>query len=1331
MNSKRILLSIGILGLGVLNAQTTTENYISVDLPKIAIEDAALLNTLPTYANSRVINYKDGLGRSKQQVSLGASPNGFDLVQPIIYDSLGRILKELNPYASITQNNGSYASNALDEQQNFYLTGSRIAHTDFPYREHSYEASPRRQLLSSESEGEVWHQNSLHAQRQKTISNGSNDIANLSVAINGEIIVNGWLNPFELIGTEVIDENGRKTQAFQNRIGQSIVTRKELEGGWVETYNVYDDKGLLAFVIQPEGAKKIVVDLNNGVQHPASFSYNTYLEGFFFQYSYDSRHRMIAKKIPGADWIDYYYNELEQVILTQDGNQRASNECSFSKYDVDGRVILTGIVNLAYLQSDPTVHLSRVEIQNEIDAHPHLWESRSASNFAQNYGYSNNTFPNQNVDILTVNYYDDYDFDRDGTADVAFVANSFDPIFSTYLGDTHQSASISNVASNRINDFTTKTQSKVLNGPNAGNWITNTIFYDEYGREIQIQNQNYINGQNVIDNYYNFAGELLHSNVNHIGDPDGVGFHTQVNIKTRNEYDHASRLVKSYAQVNQEKPVLMVRNNYNEIGQLIEKNIGSTILGSYLQSIDYSYNPRGWLTHINNCDLSNDNILSEFEDTDYSKTAVAIEDLNMRFEEREENGRLQMMIEIEDLREVELQDDTSGDEREVNGTENYRDIIVTREGNDVATYDEMAALYTDSIYLYMDRFEIPIGSSTAAYYEAAEELMLMELAAKNITSADAIDRMKEQLAKYITATLGNVFYNDDDDDLWGMCIQYNTTSGNFDNSSLYNGNISEIHWKNKFDEEKRGYGFQYDQLERMKQAEYKANHNGAWIADLNNYNEFGISYDANGNIQSLQRTGFNQNNQFGMIDDLLYQYQGNQLTSVHDAVVAGGYGDFDFTDGAFLATEYLYDANGNMITDHNKEVSSITYNHLNLPEHIIFTDGESIQFIYDASGNMHHKITDDANGNLSNSYYDGSFHYGEQELSFINTSEGRIVPPNNGVNNYHRYEYYYRDHQNNMRLAYSDLDGDNKINAQTEVLEIGDYYPFGMRQRGHQDPQWQQIGAANVYTFQGQLKHEDFGLNWSQFKWRNHMPDLGRFFNVDPLSESYSHNSTYAFSENVIIHAIELEGLEKFEIHLKNKLELENSKAHEVLEKSDENIQQGTEETVKTISGFNQGKADAEQIIEVNEQAKEEGASDVERWQAIAGVVANQARRDAAMSFGLGSKGNNSGSKKTTTANKPVNKGTSGGERSGKDFTAKGKAEVISANKAANGGVVVCEGCGVKTVPAKKSTKGVTPPSNETQIDHIHPKSKGGDGSPANGQVLCRGCNRKKADKIP
>lgn len=54
--------------------------------------------------------------------------------------------------------------------------------------------------------------------------------------------------------------------------------------------------------------------------------------------------------------------------------------------------------------------------------------------------------------------------------------------------------------------------------------------------------------------------------------------------------------------------------------------------------------------------------------------------------------------------------------------------------------------------------------------------------------------------------------------------------------------------------------------------------------------------------------------------------------------------------------------------------------------------------------------------------------------------------------------------------------------------------------------------------------------------------------------------------------------------------------------------------------------------------------------------------------------------------------------------------------------------CGTKTVPAKKSEKGVTPPANEGQTDHIKPKSKGGTNDPSNAQHTCRSCNRKKSD---
>jgi len=92
--------------------------------------------------------------------------------------------------------------------------------------------------------------------------------------------------------------------------------------------------------------------------------------------------------------------------------------------------------------------------------------------------------------------------------------------------------------------------------------------------------------------------------------------------------------------------------------------------------------------------------------------------------------------------------------------------------------------------------------------------------------------------------------------------------------------------------------------------------------------------------------------------------------------------------------------------------------------------------------------------------------------------------------------------------------------------------------------------------------------------------------------------------------------------------------------------------------------------------------------------------------------------------------GSYGGDRAGEPFTPGGKKEVVQQNAQQNGGRVVCENCGCDTVPAKQSQKGVTPPQNEAQVDHVHPESQGGNGSPDNGQVLCRECNLDKSNQV-
>jgi RHS repeat-associated protein len=90
------------------------------------------------------------------------------------------------------------------------------------------------------------------------------------------------------------------------------------------------------------------------------------------------------------------------------------------------------------------------------------------------------------------------------------------------------------------------------------------------------------------------------------------------------------------------------------------------------------------------------------------------------------------------------------------------------------------------------------------------------------------------------------------------------------------------------------------------------------------------------------------------------------------------------------------------------------------------------------------------------------------------------------------------------------------------------YYPFGLTMAGISSKAAGTIQNKEK-TFQGQRFDDDLGLNWIQFKWRNHDVQIGRFIEIDPLADKYVYNSTYAFSENKVTNHVELEGLEACE----------------------------------------------------------------------------------------------------------------------------------------------------------------------------------------------------------
>ncbi|MGE6355318.1 RHS repeat-associated core domain-containing protein [Flavobacterium sp. NPDC079362] len=368
---------------------------------------------------------------------------------------------------------------------------------------------------------------------------------------------------------------------------------------------------------------------------------------------------------------------------------------------------------------------------------------------------------------------------------------------------------------------------------------------------------------------------------------------------------------------------------------------------------------------------------------------------------------------------------------------------------------------------------------------------LGQLESKNVGDSGGNARQKVDFSYNIRGWLTGI--NDTDNlqpdsdpvDLFAFKINYSNPSGNSAVDALYNGNIAETFWKTASDYALRSYGYNYDNLNRLKNAIYRKPNDAIPVSGA--YNE-SLSYDKNGNIKYLQRYGDSDAPSIVFkIDDLTYGYQdenSNQLVNVTEGLT--GNDNAGFIDANKTGDDYAYDANGNMISDKNKNITKIEYNHLNLPKKIIFGTTGSIEYIYNAVGQKLEKIVTD-NSVVNSTNYLGGFQYKDNVLEFFPTAEGYVKNESGALS----YVFQYKDHLGNVRVSYAK-------NPQSQVLEIieeNNYYPFGLKHKGYND----YLPTANKYKYNGKELQDELGLNMYDYGWRNYMPDLGRWTQIDPL----------------------------------------------------------------------------------------------------------------------------------------------------------------------------------------------------------------------------------------
>ncbi len=494
------------------------------------------------------VTYYDGLARPKQNILLNATPQEKDLVSRIEYDSYGRQSKSYLPLPQQVSQNGAIYTNP---DASFY--GSEKI-----YSENKFEDFPRARLTESYPQGTAWADK---PNRYIYGTNAANDVkmyvaqtAYLNNIPSTSLVQTVNYPAATLDKVTVTDADLNPSTEYKNGKGQTVMVRKNDGVNNTETYYVYDNYGRLVYVIPPLASASALTTTN--------------IDKLCYQYLYDTKGRQIAKKLPGKGWEYMVYDKADRLILTQDAVMNANNQWLITKYDTFGRVAYTGIL----MGGD------RASRQNDMN-NSVVTENRSTTGFTKNgmtVYYTENSFTASM--ILTVNYYDTYPTGSPASP-------------SQVLGQNVLPQDPQNSA---VNTRSLPVASYIKNIEDD-NWTKNYTWYDNKGRNIATYSINHLGGYTKTESLLDFAGMVQQTVTRHKrldADPEKV-------ITQTFEYDSQNRLLVHKHQVDNNPVEILAQNSYNAISQLTNKKVGVTSASTSLQSIDYAYNIRGWMTRIN------------------------------------------------------------------------------------------------------------------------------------------------------------------------------------------------------------------------------------------------------------------------------------------------------------------------------------------------------------------------------------------------------------------------------------------------------------------------------------------------------------------------------------------------------------------------------------------------------------------------------------------------------------------------------------------------------------------------------------------------------------
>jgi RHS repeat-associated protein len=515
------------------------------------------------------VNYFDGLGRKEEQVQMGISPLGADMISLIEYDQASREQKQWLP-AAIAGGFGQFI--ASPELQNH---AANFYDDAYCYTETLYEPSALNRVATQWGPGAAWRTANRATHIEYLSNNSSNPVVHFKVNTNKDLVREGFYDPSKLYLTKTTNEENQEVYEYKDKQGLLLLSRLVANATNYDTYYVYDQSDLLCYVLSPEASSRITGDGTYSSQGINTIG--NALDQYAFQYRYDNRNRCTKKKLPGSDWIYMIYDQCDRLVLSQDGSQRQlpypQSNWSYIKYDPLGRVIESGVTLLSQSFNALQQYYKNISVVETYNT--------------ETSGYSCNHSFGLNDTALIRYYYDGYQLPSSFPAQLVYqetngALSSFDARY--------------DVGPSPAAGLLTGSEVSMLKDPNKK--LYSVIYYDYKARPVQQLSTNHTGGIDYDFFAYNFTDQVLRQRHVHTAFEEDADYSSGPFYEDYHfTYDHAGRQLSCrYTLSNNDSILSSVNLNtmtYDELGRMQQKTIHQSVLSG-----SFTYNIRGWLTSI-------------------------------------------------------------------------------------------------------------------------------------------------------------------------------------------------------------------------------------------------------------------------------------------------------------------------------------------------------------------------------------------------------------------------------------------------------------------------------------------------------------------------------------------------------------------------------------------------------------------------------------------------------------------------------------------------------------------------------------------------------------